>query len=371
MPLAGMVNPTSLSAGTSQPQRGARRLRYRRRPQWQPGRVTPCDLLGRSPRETRLVVGLSICQQRQRLRPTLTGNVGKNRHSPEPPGHRALRRPPRPLRPARRAVVPRSRPALAEGDGPPRSGHPHWSGARRGHRSGWRGTGHPLGYRSPGGRPRPHRPHVGAGPPEPPHPKRARCASHPGEGRGAPVRRRSLRRRHFHLPPALRGRPGGHRRRAGPGGAARRHTGQPRVPPPPGTLVAWFVVGLHPFGAAGGRVADRRTRVVRGRPLSGAAHLASLPALPVVVDGGCLEASRHRGRREPPHVVRRGTRHVGDQARWQLSPLTPALSPPTPEPAPAYHPKGLPITPPVRTPGGATCELSSIRRIPPGTSPTW
>src|ERR1035437_7663631 len=53
MPLAGMVNPTSLSAGTSQPQRGARRLRYRRRPQWQPGRVTPCDLLGRSPRETR------------------------------------------------------------------------------------------------------------------------------------------------------------------------------------------------------------------------------------------------------------------------------------------------------------------------------
>ena len=43
-----------------------------------------------------------------------------------------------------------------------------------------------------------------------------------GRGRGAALRRRELRRAHRELPPALRGRPGRHPARAGPGGPPRR-----------------------------------------------------------------------------------------------------------------------------------------------------
>ena len=58
---------------------------------------------------------------------------------------------------------------------------------------------------------------------------------------------------YVHLPPALRRRPGGHHRRAGPRGAPRRGVGQPRVRRAPQPLLAGLVVALHPRGAPRGR----------------------------------------------------------------------------------------------------------------------
>ena len=85
-------------------------------------------------------------------------------------------------------------------------------------------------------------------------------------GRADALRRWHLRRPDLHLSLALRRGPAGHTQGARPRGEARRHCGEPRVPPTPESVLAILVVGLHPVAAPdGGLVAGGRAWFHVGR----------------------------------------------------------------------------------------------------------